>query len=66
MNIEENNFFNSYKLSDDIIKSLEVLGYRTPTRIQQSVIPPYAVRKQCIGKSAHGKRENSGVWNPGL
>ena len=64
MNIEENNFFNSYKLSDDIIKSLEVLGYRTPTRIQQSVIPLMLSGNNVLAKAPTGSGKTAAFGIP--
>lgn len=49
-----NNTFQQYALSDQLIETLALLGYQTPTKIQQAVIPHILDGKEVIAKSQTG------------
>lgn len=46
--------FKDYKLSDEIVKSLNMLNYKTPTKVQQEVIPVALENKDILVKSQTG------------
>lgn len=46
--------FKDYKLSDEILKSLNMLNYKTPTKVQQEVIPVALENKDVLAKSQTG------------
>ncbi|MGL5650509.1 MAG: DEAD/DEAH box helicase [Paraclostridium sp.] len=46
--------FKDYKLSDEILKSLNMLNYKTPTKVQQEVIPVVLKNKDVLVKSQTG------------
>ncbi|MEW8960608.1 DEAD/DEAH box helicase [Paraclostridium dentum] len=46
--------FKDYKLSNEILKSLNMLNYKTPTKVQQEVIPVVLENKDVLVKSQTG------------
>ncbi len=48
------NAFNSFKFSDELMESIEKLGFKSPTQIQSSSIPYIFQGKDVIGESATG------------
>ena len=46
--------FKDYKLSEEILKSLELLNFKTPTKVQQEVIPQVLENKDILVKSKTG------------
>ncbi len=46
--------FKDYKLSNEILKSLDMLNYKTPTKVQQEVIPVALENKDVLVKSQTG------------
>ena len=46
--------FKDYKLSNEILKSLNMLNYKTPTKVQQEVIPVALENKDGLVKSQTG------------
>ena len=46
--------FQNYKLSEDILEALRLLGYDRPTRIQQDVIPAMLAGKNIVAKAPTG------------
>ncbi|MFR3499537.1 MAG: DEAD/DEAH box helicase [Paraclostridium bifermentans] len=46
--------FKDYKLSDEILKSLNMLNYKTPTKVQKEVIPVALENKDVLVKSQTG------------
>ncbi len=48
------NAFNSFKFSDELMKSIDKLGFDSPTQIQSSSIPYILQGKDVIGESATG------------
>jgi ATP-dependent RNA helicase DeaD len=48
------NAFNSFKFSDELMKSIDKMGFENPTQIQTSSIPHILQGKDVIGESATG------------
>ncbi len=46
--------FKDYKLSNEILKSINMLNYKTPTKVQQEVIPVALENKDVLVKSQTG------------
>jgi len=46
--------FKDYKLSDEILKSLSILNYKNPTKVQEQVIPVALENKDVLVKSQTG------------
>ncbi|CEH32857.1 DEAD/DEAH box helicase [Romboutsia lituseburensis] len=46
--------FKDYKLSNEILKSLDMLNYKSPTKVQQEVIPVALQNKDILVKSQTG------------
>lgn len=46
--------FKDYKLSNEILKSLDMLNYKSPTKVQQEVIPVALENKDILVKSQTG------------
>ena len=46
--------FKDYKLSDEILKSLEMLNFKSPTEVQSKVIPVALENKDILVKSQTG------------
>ncbi len=46
--------FKDYKLSDEILKSLDMLNYKNPTPVQEKVIPVALENKDILVKSQTG------------
>ena len=49
-----NNNFNEYNLSDELIKAINDLGYKSPSEVQDRVIPEIMLNKDLIVKSQTG------------
>lgn len=64
MHINEKKYFNEYKVSEDILKALEVLGYREPTQIQQAVIPIMLQGKNVLAKAPTGSGKTAAFAIP--
>lgn len=64
MDIQEKSYFIDYELADDILKSLEVLGYRQPTGIQQAVIPLMLSGKNVFAKAPTGSGKTAAFGIP--
>ena len=43
-----NNNFNKYNLSDELIKAIGDLGYKSPSEVQNEVIPEIMLNKRCV------------------
>jgi len=56
--------FKDYKLGDEILKSLELLGYSTPTKVQSEVIPTILSGKDMIVKSQTGSGKTAAFSIP--
>ncbi len=56
--------FNDYKLSDEILKALEKLGFESPTEVQAKVIPYAIDRKDIIVKSRTGSGKTAAFGIP--
>ncbi len=46
--------FNDYRISDEILKALDALGYKEPSDVQQRVIPELLQGKDVIVKEVRG------------
>ncbi|MBM7615692.1 DEAD/DEAH box helicase [Alkaliphilus hydrothermalis] len=46
--------FNDFKLSEDILKAIDLLNFKTPTKVQEEVIPAILEEKDIIVKSQTG------------
>lgn len=64
MHIPEANNFNDYKLTGDIQKALEVLGYQKPTQIQQAVIPVMLTGRNVFAKAPTGSGKTAAFGIP--
>jgi len=56
--------FSDYKLSEEIIKALNSLGYETPTEVQYNVIPYSLERKDLVVKSQTGSGKTAAYGIP--
>lgn len=59
-----NNEFCQYRLSKDIMDALELLGYHTPTPIQQEVIPAMLAGNHVITKAPTGSGKTAAFGIP--
>ena len=46
--------FKDYKLSNDILKAISILNFKSPTKVQEQVIPIVLEKKDVIVKSQTG------------
>lgn len=60
--IKEN--FKDYKLSSDILKSIEILNYKRPTKVQEKVIPIGLKGKDIVVKSQTGSGKTAAFAIP--
>ena len=60
----EKNNFDSYKLSDEIKKAVDMLNYKTPTCVQHQVIPAVLEGKDIIVKSQTGSGKTAAFAIP--
>lgn len=58
------NTFLEYKLSDTITEALTILGYKTPTKIQQQVLPFALEGRDIVGKSQTGSGKTAAFAIP--
>ena len=56
--------FNDYKISDEILKALDALGYKEPSDVQQRVIPEILQGKDIIVKSQTGSGKTAAFGIP--
>ncbi|MCB7305748.1 DEAD/DEAH box helicase [Bariatricus massiliensis] len=56
--------FQNYKLSEDILEALRLLGYDRPTRIQQDVIPAMLAGKNIVAKAPTGSGKTAAFAIP--
>jgi len=56
--------FADYRLSEDILRALEHLGYRTPTEVQSRVIPAALEKKDMTVKSRTGSGKTAAYGIP--
>jgi len=56
--------FNSFKLNDQLIKSIEMLGYKSPTKVQEQVVPAVLDGKDIIVKSQTGSGKTAAFAIP--
>ena len=60
--IKEN--FNDYKLSEDIIKAIDLLAYKSPTKVQEKVIPVALKGQDIVVKSQTGSGKTASFAVP--
>ena len=58
------NKFNDYKISNEILKALDALGYNKPSDVQQRVIPEILQGKDVIVKSQTGSGKTAAFGIP--
>lgn len=63
-NYQENQVFSNYELSQEILTALELLGYQTPTAIQQGVIPIMLEKKHVVAKAPTGSGKTAAFAIP--
>lgn len=56
--------FNDYKLSKEILKSIDILNYKSPTNVQQQVIPVALEKKDILVKSQTGSGKTASFAIP--
>jgi superfamily II DNA/RNA helicase len=56
--------FKDYKLSEDILRALDSLGYREPTQVQSAVIPSALEKKDMTVKSRTGSGKTAAYGIP--
>ncbi len=56
--------FENYKLSDELLKSIAMLGYQSPTNVQEKVIPELLEHKDIIVKSQTGSGKTAAYAIP--
>ena len=56
--------FNDYKISNEILKALDALGYKEPSDVQQRVIPEILQGKDVIVKSQTGSGKTAAFGIP--
>jgi len=59
-----NNEFTKFKISDEILKSIEGLGYKNPSEVQEKVIPEILLNKDIIVKSQTGSGKTAAFGIP--
>ncbi|AJG98580.1 RNA helicase [Clostridium beijerinckii] len=59
-----NNKFTKFNISDEILKSIEGLGYKTPSKVQEKVIPEILMNKDIIVKSQTGSGKTAAFGIP--
>ncbi|MEQ6378619.1 DEAD/DEAH box helicase [Bacillaceae bacterium S4-13-56] len=59
-----NSEFNNYKLSNEILKALSALGYSSPTKVQQKVIPEALLGHDLIVQSQTGSGKTAAFAIP--
>jgi len=60
----EKHRFNEYRLSDELLKAIENLGYESPTEVQQMVIPYALENKDLIVRSQTGSGKTAAYTIP--
>lgn len=58
------NKFEQYQLSQNILEALEILGYTTPTKIQEQVLPLALQGRNIVGKSQTGSGKTAAFAIP--
>lgn len=56
--------FNDYQLSDEILKAVKMLNFKTPTKVQQQVIPAVLDQRDIIVKSQTGSGKTAAFAIP--
>ena len=58
--------FKDLGLDNKIIKALNNLGYKKPSKIQENIIPELLKGNDVIGKAKTGSRKDSSFWDSSL
>ena len=58
------NMFEKYQLSNELIEALTMLGYTTPTQIQERVIPYALENRDIVAKSKTGSGKTAAFAIP--
>jgi ATP-dependent RNA helicase DeaD len=58
------NSFSDYRLSKEIVRALEILEYKNPTKVQQEVIPVALEKKDIVVKSQTGSGKTAAFAIP--
>jgi len=56
--------FNDYKLSEELLKAISILKYKSPTKVQEQVIPAILAQKDIIVKSQTGSGKTAAFAIP--
>lgn len=56
--------FNNYLISDEILKAIDALNYKEPTKVQKQVIPTVLAKKDVIVKSQTGSGKTASYAIP--
>lgn len=59
-----NTSFKDYELSNEIVKAIDLLNYKIPTKVQQQVIPAVLAKKDVIVKSQTGSGKTAAFAIP--
>ncbi|WP_459476779.1 DEAD/DEAH box helicase [Clostridium saccharoperbutylacetonicum] len=59
-----NNGFSEFKIGEDLLKSIEGLGYKKPSEVQEKVIPEVLLNKDVIVKSQTGSGKTAAFGIP--
>jgi ATP-dependent RNA helicase DeaD len=59
-----NNEFSKFKISEDILKAIEGLGYKKPSEVQEKVIPEILMNKDVIVRSQTGSGKTAAFGIP--
>ena len=56
--------FKDYKLDDEILRSIDILGFKSPTKVQKEVIPIALAKKDIVVKSQTGSGKTAAFGIP--
>ncbi len=60
----ENKEFKDYKLDDELLKAIDILGFENPTKVQEEVIPLALENKDVVVKSQTGSGKTAAFGIP--
>lgn len=63
-NLSNNINFKDYNLSEEILQSIDSLGYKSPTKVQEEVIPQIQLKKDIIVRSRTGSGKTASFAIP--
>lgn len=64
MTAQNKNLFDTYRISDDILEALKLLGYHNPTDIQREVMPAMLAGKNVVAKAPTGSGKTAAFAIP--